>query len=319
MTAPRVITALMAAIGLLLAASARAEADLAALDYHLAARAVAPGVWVVEGANADFAPGNGCNIVNTAFVATGAGVVVINTGPSRRYGDQLRALIARTTAEPVVQVLHSNLHPDHFLGNQAFADVPRGATARTREGIAREAKAYEDNLYRLCGEWLKGTEALPPDTTVAPGTLRIGTRTFELREFDGHTASDLVITERTSGVLFAGGLAFAQRLPTTPHATPGAWIASLDRLAAGPAPAVLVPSHGPVRRDADAIAQTRRYLVWLDATLRRGAEGGLDAVELERVGLPAEFRAWAAAPAEYTRSLAHLYPRYERAALAAPR
>ena len=59
---------------------------------------MAPGVWVVEGANADFSPANGCNIINTAFVGTGAGVVVINTGPSRLYGEQLRALIARTTA-----------------------------------------------------------------------------------------------------------------------------------------------------------------------------------------------------------------------------
>lgn len=298
---------------------ARSQPDPVTLDYRLAARALAPGVWVVEGANADFAPANGCNIVNTAFVATGAGVVVINTGPSRRYGEQLRALIARTTAEPVVQVLHSNLHPDHFFGNQAFADVPRAATARTREGIAREGRAYEDNLYRLCGAWLAGTEALPPDTTLAPGRLRIGTREFELRELDGHTASDLVVVERTSGVMFAGGLAFAQRVPTTPHAVPPAWIASLDRLAAGPVPAALVPSHGPVRRDAEALVQTRRYIAWLDAALRSGADRGLDAVEMERIDVPAEFRTWAAFPAEFTRNVAHLYPRYERAALGAPR
>lgn len=301
---------------------ARAQADPTTLDYRLAARAVAPGVWVVEGANADFAPANGCNIINTAFLATGAGVVVVNTGPSRRYGEQLRALIARTTAEPVVQVLHSNLHPDHFFGNQAFADVPRAATARTRDGIAREVKAYEDNLYRLCGEWLQGTEALPPDADVAPGLLRIGTREFELREFDGHTASDLVIVERTSGTVFAGGLAFAQRLPTTPHAAPATWLASLDRLAAQlerEGPAALVPSHGPVRRDVQALVQTRRYLAWLDATLRAAAERGRDATELRHDDVPPEFRAWAAFPAEYTRSVAHLYPRYERAALGAPR
>ena len=91
--------------------------DLGRLDYGLAARALAPGVWVVEGANADFSPANGCNIINTGFIATGSGVLVINTGPSKRYGEQLRALIAKTTNEPVVQVIHLNLHFDYFLGN----------------------------------------------------------------------------------------------------------------------------------------------------------------------------------------------------------
>jgi glyoxylase-like metal-dependent hydrolase (beta-lactamase superfamily II) len=111
---------------LLLCAGALAQrADPRALDYRLQARALAPGVWVVEGDNADFSVANGCNIINTGFIATGQGVLVINTGPSRLYGEQLRALIARTTPEPVVQVLHLNLHPDYFLGNQAFADVPR--------------------------------------------------------------------------------------------------------------------------------------------------------------------------------------------------
>ncbi len=299
---------------LALAWRAAGAADPATLDYQLAARALAPGVWVVEGANADFSPANGCNIINTGFIATGAGVLVINTGPSRRYGEQLRALIAKTTPEPVTRVLHLNLHPDYFLGNQAFADVPRLATELTRSGMAREAKAYEDNLYRLCGDWMKGTEALLPDTPVGPGTLRLGTREFELLEYRGHTASDLVLVDKTSGVVFAGGLVFAQRVPTTPHAQLDAWLASLAALSL-PAPLQLVPSHGPVRADTSAVEQTQRYLRWLDAQLRRSAAQGEDLNEVLRAEVPAEFRAWAAFATEYTRNVVHLYPRYEQAVL----
>jgi hypothetical protein len=101
------------------------KADPARAGLPAAGACAAPGVWVVEGDNADFSVANGCNIINTGFIATGAGVLVINTGPSRLYGEQLRALIAAPRPEPVVQVLHLNLHPDYFLGNQAFADVPR--------------------------------------------------------------------------------------------------------------------------------------------------------------------------------------------------
>jgi quinoprotein relay system zinc metallohydrolase 1 len=305
---------LLATIAASLATAATAQPNPATLDYGLKARALAPGVYVVEGANDDFSVANGCNIINTGFITTGAGVLVINTGPSKRYGEQLRALIERTTREPLLQVLHLNLHPDYFLGNQAFADLPLAATATTRAGMQREARAYEDNLYRLCGDWMKGTEARLPTTTVGPGPLRIGGRELELREYQGHTDSDLVLVDKTSGVVFAGGLVFVQRAPTTPHARPQPWLQSLAALG-GLKASWWVPSHGPVRPDNAGLAMTQAYLQWLDGSFRQAAEQGLEMNELLRQPLPEAFRAWAGLPAEYTRNVAHLYPRYEQAAL----
>jgi len=288
--------------------------DLARLDLGLKARALADGVWVVEGANDDFSRANGCNIINTGFIATGAGVVVVNTGVSKRHGEQLRALIARTTREPVVQVIHLNLHPDYFLGNQAFADVPISATAVTRAGMQREARSYEDNLYRLCGDWMKGTEARLPTQTIGPGPLRIGQREFELREYRGHTDSDLVLVDKASGVAFVGGLVFHERVPTTPHADPKAWLRALDELERLKLGAV-VPSHGPVHAGPVGLQQTRAFVQWLDTQFSQWAEAGWDMNEVLRGPVPEPFRRWAAWPVEYTRNVAHLYPRYERAAL----
>ncbi len=286
-------------------------------DLGLQARELAPGVFVVEGTNADFSPANGCYIINTGFIVTGAGVLVINTGASRRQGEQLRALIARTTVEPVVRVLHLNLHPDYFLGNQAFADVPRAATVATTAGMAREGASYAANLYRLCGDWMKGTEPLLPDTPIAAGPLRIGEREFELLEMTGHTASDLVLIDRRSGVAFVGGLVFAHRVPTTPHAQLDAWFASLDAMAALAARGItqIVPSHGPVARGAEGIDETRRYLHWLDTSFSAAARQGLEMSEVLTLPVPAEYRAWAAFQTEYVRNVAHLYPRYEQRAL----
>ena len=285
-------------------------------DYALQARALAPGVWVVEGDNADFSRGNGCNIINTAFIATGDGVLVINSGPSRRYGEALRKLIARTTDEPIRELVQLNLHPDHGLGHQAFADVPRRATAATRAGVQREGKAFEDNLYRLCGDWMAGTALLPPDSPVPLGRQRVGRRELEWIELQGHTGSDLVLVDHTSGIVFAGGLVFRDRIPTTPHAQLDTWQRSLDALQAMlPPHAVLVPSHGPVRPDAAALDQTRGYLQWLQGHLRAAAARGLDLNELLKQGLPAPFAGWAAADTEYVRNLSHLYPAAEREAL----
>jgi len=288
-------------------------------DYRLAPRQLAPDTWVIEGKNADFSPANGCNIINTAFIDTGDGVVVINTGPSARYGQQQRQAIATVTAAPVRMVLNLNLHPDHFFGNQAYGDVPVRALPGTIAGAAREGEAYADNLYRLCGGWMQGTQPAPATIPAQAGRITQGRHVLELIRFDGHTSDDLVLIDRTTGVVFAGGLAFHERVPTTPHADIGRWLASLDRLeqvARESGARLLVPSHGPVGDGGAAIDQTRAYLRWLDGHMHESAAAGRDLSEVIAMPAPAPFAGWAAMPQEYVRNLTHLYPAYENAALA---
>jgi uncharacterized sulfatase len=148
-----------------------------------------------------------------------------------------------------------------------------------------------------------------------PGPLKIGTREFELLRLAGHTASDLVLRDAASGVLFAGGLVFNNRAATTPHADLPAWLAALDRLQQVRF-TWLVPSHGQVAKDAAGIEQTRAYLRWLDHSFERAARGGLDMAEVLALPVPPALRALAALPAEYVRTVSHLYPRYEQRALA---
>lgn len=307
---------LLAGVVLCAAASASAQAP----QYDLKPRRIAEGHWVIEGAVDDFSRANGCNIINTAFIATDEGVVVINTGPSRRYGVAQRSAIASTVNEPVQRVLSLNLHPDYFFGHQAWADVPTQALAGTVAGMRAEGGAYADNLYRLCGDWMQGTEATPAREAVAPQTLALGTRRLELRRLRGHTGDDLVVLDRAAGVLYAGGLVFAERVPTTPHADFDAWLAALDELQRWHAQGewrVLVPAHGPVHEGLRGVEQTRDWLRWLSTHLRESAQRGVDLSELLREPVPARFAAWAAQPAELHRTLAQWYPRFEQAALRA--
>ncbi len=295
-----------------------AQADVARLDYRLQARAIAPRTWVIEGAVADFLPTNGCNIINTAFIATGDGVIVINTGPSRLYGEQQRRLIERTTSEPVVQVLNLNLHPDYFFGNQAWAAPGAQALAGSIAGMRAEGGAYADNLYRLCGPWMQGTEPTPAERSVEAGVRTLGQHRLELVRLQGHTQDDLVLIDHSTGVLFAGGLVFAERVPTTPHADFAAWLASLDKLEnmlqLGYFRQV-VPSHGPVHEGHRGIVQTRDWLRWLAGHMREQAQAGRDLSEVLGMPVPARFASWAAQPVELQRTLAQWYPVYEQQAL----
>lgn len=282
------------------------------MDYRLTPRQIAEGTWLLEGSTDNFAKANGGNIVNIAFIVTDSGVVVIDTGPSKRYGEALRKAIAATTDKPVVEVLLTHHHPDHVLGNQAFSDVPIGALAGTTDLLRQQGNAMAENMYRLVGDWMRGTEVVLPTRVVSPGTLNIGGHPLRLLGLGGHTGADLAIFDEKTGVLFAGDLVFYERALTTPN-TPGldVWLADLDTLQGLPCKLV-VPGHGPVASDQRPFAQMRDYLGWLDQLMRDGAAHGSDMAEMIRSPIPERFAGISLSRYELIRSVSHLYPRYER-------
>lgn len=287
----------------------------AAQDYALRPQEVAPNTYVLFGANEHFNFRNGGNIVNTGFIITDDGVVVIDTGPSRLYGEQLRAAIADITDRPIVQVYNTHLHPDHFLGNQAFEGIPIAALAGTIEGIRNNGEMFSDSLYRMCGSWETGTRVFLPGKTLESGTIEIGSHRLRLIALDGHSDADLVILDETTGVLFAGDLVFHNRTPTTPHAVITNWLAALDKLAALEFK-VLVPGHGPAVSNLAPITQTRDYLKWLNGSLAESAEQGLAMAEvLKPQAPPASITELAVFSAEYQRSVVHLFPGLEAKAM----
>ena len=287
----------------------------AELRYTLQPRQIADDVWLLEGSTDNFDKANGGNIVNTGFIVTDAGVVVIDSGPSRRYGEAMRAAIASVTDRPVIKLLLTHHHPDHVLGNQAFTDVPIAALAGTTELLREQGNAMAENMYRLVGDWMRGTEVVLPSETLAPGTLEIGGRSLRLLALRGHTGADLAILDERSGVLFAGDILFYQRALTTPN-SPGldVWLEDLDTLEALPWKR-LVAGHGPVADDDAPFLQMRDYLGWLDGLLREAANGGADMNEVIQSPIPERFSGISLTRYELIRSVSHLYPRYEAMAL----
>jgi len=294
---------------LLLCLGLPARADL---DYQLKPRQIAAGTWLLEGSTDNFAKANGGNIVNTGFIVTDSGVVVIDSGPSKRYGEALRRAIAATTDKPVIQLLLTHHHPDHVLGNQAFGDVPIGALAGTTDLLRQQGDAMAENLYRMVGDWMRGTEVVLPNRVLEPGVLEVGGHRLRLLSLSGHTGADLAILDENTGVLFAGDLVFYERALTTPNSPGlGVWLKDLDTLQALPWKQI-VPGHGPVATDARPFAQMRDYLGWLDGLMRDGAARGDDMAEMIRRPIPERFAGISLTRYELIRSVSHLYPRYER-------
>ncbi|MBY4675853.1 quinoprotein relay system zinc metallohydrolase 1 [Marinobacterium arenosum] len=285
----------------------------APLSYDLKPQLIAEDTYLLQGRLEDFSRGNGGNIVNTAFIVTRDGVVVFDTGPSFRYGKAMRQAIAQVTDQPVLHVFNSHHHPDHFLGNQAFADGTIWALPDTGRLMAEQGGAFSDNMYRLVGDWMRATEMQLPNRPLQVDRLQVGEHRLRFFPMTGHTGADLVMLDETTGVLFAGDMVFYQRALTTPQ-TPGlaVWLRDLDAIAAIPH-RLLVPGHGPAVPDGSAIGQMGDYLRWLDLTLRSAAERGMSMTELMKIPFDARFAEVALRRHEFIRTVAHLYPRYEEA------
>jgi quinoprotein relay system zinc metallohydrolase 1 len=302
-----------AALGLIAAAPVVAAAPRAwaqALDYALSPAQVAPGIWMVEGVRDHFSKANGGNIGNTVFIETDAGLLVIDTGSSLRYGEALRAAAQAATGRQVAEVWNTHHHPDHFLGNGAFADLPIRALPDTAGLAASHGDGYADALYRLLGDWMRGTSPQPPDGSLAAGERVLGGRRFRLLAMAGHSQADLAVLDEETGTLVAADLVFLDRAASTPDAELSVWRDSLAALRAL-APAATLPGHGPVDRGGTSYDQTRGYLEWLETTLREAVSGGLDMMEAMAAPMPEAHARLGAQPTEFSRSVIHLYPRLE--------
>lgn len=299
--------------GSLLVAAACVGLVAPALAAPLNVKAVTDNVWMVQGAPEDFAGDNHGDISNSAFIATGRGVIVIDTGSTHAYGRQLRETITEYTDEPVRWVLNTHHHPDHVFGNSAFTGIPIMALQETHDALRRDGPVFLQTLQQRLGELATGTILTLPDKLIEPGIMNLDGYSLTLMAFTGHSGSDLVILDNQSGVLFAGDMVFWQRAPTTPH-SPGVsiWMDELSQLASVDS-AFIIPGHGSYSADDKPLQQTRAWLKWLDDLMLDGAANGLSANALIHAPLPALFAGLPLARYELTRTVSHFYRRYEDA------
>jgi len=288
------------------------ESNANELRYQLDPIEVAPNCYALVGSQDYFSGLNGGYIVNTGFIVTNEGTIVIDTGPSYRFGQRLRQVIAQTTNDaPVLASFITHSHPDHYLGNQAFLDAPIYGGAETIKTIEQIGEDFTVNMYRLVGDWMRGTESIPPNNTLPDSqTFTFGDREISLFRFQGHTVEDFAIFDAKCATLYAGDLVFNARTLSTPHANIDDWVATLEELKTIPFK-TLVPGHGDVSEDHGPIDETIDYLKWLKKRLLESYQAGLDITEVMELPIPKRFRHFSLARDEYRRSVHNLYPEIE--------
>ncbi|MFG6079925.1 quinoprotein relay system zinc metallohydrolase 2 [Paracoccus litorisediminis] len=245
----------------------------------LAMQEIAGDLFFHQGAVDQLSRQNQGRIANLSFIV-GDTVAVIDAGGSRAEGEALYAAIRKVTDKPISHLILTHMHPDHILGAEVFAEAGARIVASSRlpEAVARRADGWMISIPNQIGHLaFLGTQIAPVDQQLtAAMVIPLGpTELTVTPEPSGHTDNDLIVQDSESGALFTGDLVFRGLTPSLDGSLKG-W---LDWIAAGPpepAPALIVPGHGPIAENWDeAVAPQQQYLQALRDTTRKAVANGM--------------------------------------------
>lgn len=299
---------------------------------------------LADGVVAALAVEPGGAVGNAGIIALGDGALVVDTGLTALAGAELRTAAEELTHSPVQYVVNTHRHPDHVMGNSAFATETQViSTTLTRslmlKHIPEFIRAYRQNRAQaeldLRAAQDRLTTAEDPDEiatlneTIRASSLLLeaaararlrapnwtfeqqiaiygSQRTLEIISYGpAHTESDAIVWLPDERIVFCADLLFNGRHPWAGDGVLDAWQHSIDCVLALE-PRLVVPGHGPLATVADLEAQ-REYLGVLQAHVDDALAHGLpdDDTAIEA---PAEY-AHLAGPDRFVRSLKALVER----------
>jgi cyclase len=305
----------LAALALSLCA-ARGDASPA---YPMIPAEVAPGVYAIVTPTRELPnPQNRGWNSNSAFVVTGEGVLLVDTGSSTTIGASLRDAIATVTDQPVRWIVNTHGHGDHWLGNAAFAQSQPEiiASPKVKQRIEQEGAVWIERFKRMTDGATGNSAVLAPTTLVSEPTQR----RFDDVEVEiipsgnSHSPGDLLLWLPQQRVLIAGDVVYSDRMPSTNEADVQQWRELLTQLI-DLRPAVVVPGHGEVT-DVVGLMRLQSLLGALWSAVERGYEAGKNDYEMLPDVLAAleEFRPYyPGLEDKVRRDLPHVYLQVEAA------
>ena len=213
--------------------------------------------------------------VNTYLVETANGVVLIDGGLAVSSSHEIRAKISDELRKPLLAVLLTHGHPDHYVGVGEIvgtAQVPIVATERAREQ-ARERDAVEAPvLARFFGDDFPAQRVLP-NVVVADGAMQVYDgvqfRLQELGPCESESDSVWIVDGEDGTHYFVGDLLYNHVHAFFMDGYALQWLEQLDRmLQQCDHRATLYPGHGDLA-GIEALAWQRGYIEAFLVLLRR--------------------------------------------------
>ena len=165
-------------------------------EYHLKPKKVTDDVYCFFGALEKISKENGGNMVNSCYVKTNKGFVVIDSGPTFSYAKQAYTQMQKIEKLPVKYVINTHDHDDHWLGNSFY---------KSKGALLIGPLTYEQNVVsgmqtrieQIIGQKSYGKTKIVKLNKIVDSnlTLSLGDKVFEIRQpiALAHTKGDLIV------------------------------------------------------------------------------------------------------------------------------
>lgn len=233
-------------------------------NYHLEATKITDGVACFFGLHGDADEINGGRVVNSCYVETSEGYLVIDSGPTYSFAQQAYTMMQEQKVMPVKYVINTSADELQILGNEFYKE--QGATLigpQSYEKLIGDKKPLA-LLEKLSGSITHNTRLVPLDRYQnSDMTLILGKTTVEIKSFEEHNTANLVVYLPTQRTIFAGNYINSSKTPTwTQHSNPS-WEKALAMIGKSSWDH-LIPAHGVKhRKDKGVLKQTTDYFASL--------------------------------------------------------
>lgn len=250
---------------------------------------VAPNIHVIHGMMAMPNDDNKAFINNPGFIVGPSGVIVVDPGSNTQIGDIVLNHVKTITDKPVVAVINTHVHGDHWLGNHAVAKAYPGVAIYAHENAVEQMKNGEDKAWltlfqQLAPNAMKGTEIVRPNKVLKGGEkLSLGGLDVQMiyPVEKAHSTSDLFIKVPSEAAMFLGDIVMNRRtLGNRVHEAGFSGIEKATAMALDHKDIkIFIPGHGN-SGGPDMVANALTFISTLRASVKKYYDAGLADFEM---------------------------------------
>jgi glyoxylase-like metal-dependent hydrolase (beta-lactamase superfamily II) len=229
--------------------------------------------------------------VNSWLLELEDGVVVIDAQRVTSAGAEVAAAI-EATGKPLLGVIITHPHPDHFGGlaaiTNAFPDAPVYASAATTKVIRTDSNGFQAATRQAIPDDVPDIFAAPNRTFDHGETLTFGSLELRIDEIGaGESETMTMVFAPAENALFVGDLVAHQMTGFLLEGRSGAWLQQINQVIAdyGSAKPTIYPGHGK-KGSFDTLLTNQK--AWLKDMRRlvfeRLDDDGLSDADLAEIG-----------------------------------
>jgi glyoxylase-like metal-dependent hydrolase (beta-lactamase superfamily II) len=243
-----------------------------AFDYHLKSYIISDGVECFFGLSSTANKTNGGNTINSCYISTDDGFVVIDSGPTYGYAQQAYRVMQNKRHLPVKYVINTSADEIHLLGNEFYRE--RGATLIGPKGYDKSSRIKLSNS--ITADTFTNTRLTSLDKKIdSDYTITVGGVDISIKKAIKGSDRYLVVNASSRDIIFVGDILSHNRIPILEKGRSlQGWIDALKMIEKS-SWSRIISAHG-IRNKRSAIKSTKSYLQTLKKRVTESIKKGID-------------------------------------------